>query len=187
MFTLGEVMLTSLVAGVVGTGLSAAEPARERPRLWVRRIAGVRGSFLAHRPWRHDDGAWGEVQTSRNHGPAPLGPGKALLKAVPTSPTRAGLPRPGIDFPHRIRESVSLIQPLSACARTRSVRYGVVTRRRQACGGCSGCYVCAGRAASVTKQIRPTNSCHRASEARRVEQLDGCAPSGRRPTTRRGR
>ena len=45
MFTLGEVMLTGLVAGVVGTGLSAAEPARERPRLWVRRIAGVRGSF----------------------------------------------------------------------------------------------------------------------------------------------
>ena len=104
MFTLGEVMLTGLAAGVVGTGLSAAEPARERPRLWVRRIAGVRGSFLAHRPWRHDDGAWGEVQTSRNHGPPPLGPGKALLKAVPTSSTRAGLPRPGIDFPHRIRE-----------------------------------------------------------------------------------
>lgn len=55
MFTLGEVMLTGLVAGVVGTGLSAAEPARERPRLWVRRIAGVRGSFgppaMASRRW----------------------------------------------------------------------------------------------------------------------------------------
>ena len=98
MFTLGEVMLTSLVAGVVGTGLSAAEPARERPRLWVRRIAGVRGSFLAHRPWRHDDGAWGEVQTSRNHGPPPLGPGKALLKAVPTSPTQQGYPDPALIF-----------------------------------------------------------------------------------------